>query len=127
MSQDPIGIEWGVLVTLPNGATDTELANGRGWAVMAADNIERRIPGSTARLVYRTVNYGDWTTDYTVGGDLQWGCRESWSDGHVEVRDYDARHRAEFSVTAGGQLASTRTLVARTRQVGDWWLAEVAA
>ncbi len=119
-------IEWGVLITLPNGATDTDLADGRGWAAMAADNIERRIPGSVARLVYRTVKYGDWTTDIPAG-DVQWGCRETWPDGHVELRDYTARHKAEFSVGAGGHLASTRTLVARSRQVGDWWLAEVAA
>lgn len=122
---DNTATEWGVLITLPNGTTDVEEADGRGYALMAADSVERRVPGSAARLVYRTVNYGDWTTDLGSGPGWQWAYRETWPDGHVEIHVRDSRAKAEFG--AGAKQGADRVVVARTRQVGDWWLAEVTA
>lgn len=114
--------EWGALITLPNGAPDVELCTSRGHAMVAVDNINRR-PGGAAKLVYRLVEYGPWITD---GVGDEWGVRSTWTDGVVEITRQPSRELAE--AYARSRLAtSSRVLVSRTKQVSDWWLAEVPA
>lgn len=115
-------IEWGALITLPNGAPDVEQYSGRSHAMSAASNINHRSAGA-AKLVYRTVEHGPWMVG-AVGDE--WGMQESWTDGHVEVHPTSTRRESEIRVR-GSSLDTARVVVSRTVQVGDWWLAEVLA
>ncbi len=115
-------IQWGVLVTLPNGAPDVEECSTRSHAVNVTANTNR-VTGDAAKVVYRTVKHGEWTID-TVGDE--WGFRETWPDGHVEIHPRRTRREAEATVR-GSQLDTVRVVVSRTVQVSDWWLAEVTA
>jgi hypothetical protein len=116
-------IEWGVLVRLPNAAEDVEgFGRHRSTAMNAASNINRRVPGA-AKLVYRTVELGEWQT--LVRGD-DWGVQSTWPDGHIEVEACGSRERAE-ALARNPNGDPVRTAVSRTKRVGDWWLAEVPA
>ncbi len=119
-------IQWGALVTLPNGAPDVEIALDRSHAISIHANTARLVGDTNAKLVYRNVALGDWTTDHSGGGVRQWGVRETWTDGHIEERPAADRAKADFS--AGITKAnSSRVVISRAVQAGDWWLAEVTA
>lgn len=113
-------IEWGVLITLPTGATDVEVGGDRSHAIMMVNSTNRAAGGDAAKLVYRSVKLGDWSTE--VVGE-QWAIRNEWPDGHIEVRPTDSRAFAEAMVRQAIGRPEVAELVSRTVVRGDWWLA----
>ncbi|GAA0719672.1 hypothetical protein Drose_05975 [Dactylosporangium roseum] len=120
-------VEWGVQLTLPTGgitverfatcaiATNSAVAFNRRTRPRAGI-FGRRAKSDRAKVVFRVVRYGDWTVGST--GD-EWGVRETWTDGYVEIRACLDRDHADFSagLTKNG---STRIVVSRTKQTGHW-------
>lgn len=106
-------VEWGALVTLPNGALEVEPCLGRSFA-------ERTAAIRDGRLVYRTVRYGPWHSDVTKPGG-EWGMRITWPHDYVEVHPADSRRFAEMQVRNYCDSGSPE-LVTREVARSDWWL-----
>lgn len=119
-------IQWGVLVTLPNGTPDVEIAQSRSDALTILGNLRWSLSEDAVKLVYRTAKISEWTTGQTGSGVVQWGVRETWHDGYVENRPCDDRAKADFSVSVR-KPNSTREVISRTVEPGYWWLAKVTA
>lgn len=119
-------IQWGSLLRLASGADDVETAWCRSAAMSAVDNTNRRVGEGSAKLVYRTVKYGEWH-EGTIGNE--WGVRRTWPDGYTEIQPASSRDAAERTVRlhyrqdTDGVVA---TRVSRTVTYGYWWLAPEA-
>lgn len=113
-------IQWGALYRLPTGEQVEEIGRNRSDATNLVHSINHDLGEDTAKLAYRTVTNGPWSTGGT--GD-EWAVRHRWDDGGEEIEPTDSRHFAETRTSHGRNL---REVVSRSVTYGQWWLAGAA-